>query len=88
MEDLINHKLFIPVQYIKINGFEDGENFNVTVIDVNSALSSQNEEIQSISREPYDIKLLCLGDVDDRTHFKEIEKKEYDDAFQKMITLF
>lgn len=83
-----NHKLFIPIQYIKINGFEDGENFDATVIDVNSTLPSNNKEIQSISRESYDIKLLCLGDVDDKTHFKEIEKKEYDEAFQKMITLF
>lgn len=83
-----NHKLSIPVQYIKINGFEDGENFDATVIDVNSTIPSNNKEIQSISRESYDIKLLCLGDVDGKTHFKEIEKKEYDDSFQKMITLF
>lgn len=83
-----NHKLHIPIQYIKINGFEDGENFDATVIDVNSTISSNNKETQSISRESYDIKLLCLGDVDGKTYFKKIEKKEYEDLFQKMITLF
>lgn len=84
----LKSRLLRPVQYIKINGFEDGENFDVTVIDVNSTISSNNKETQSISRESYDIKLLCLGDVDGKTHFKEIEKKEYDDLFQKTITLF
>ena len=84
----LNHKLYIPIQYIKINGFEDGENFDATVIDVNSTISSNNKETQFISRESYDIKLLCLVDVGGETYFKEIEKKEYDDLFQKMITLF
>lgn len=84
----LKSRLFRPAQYIKINGFEDGENFDATVIDVNSTISSNNKETQSISRESYDIKLLCLGDVDGKTYFKKIEKKEYEDLFQKMITLF
>lgn len=84
----LKSRLFRPIQYIKINGFESGENFDATVVDVYSIILNRNKEIHSISRKKYDIKLLCLGDVNYKTKFKEIEKKEYDDLFQKMITLF
>ena len=84
----LKSRLFRPVQYIKINGFDSGENFDATVIDVYSIILNRNKEIHSISRKKYAIKLLCLGDVNYRTGFKEIEKKEYDDLFQKTITLF
>lgn len=84
----LKSRLLRPVQYIKINGFEDGENFDATVIDVYSIILNRNKEIRSISRKKYVIGLLCLGDVSYKTKFKEIEKKEYDDLFQKTITLF
>lgn len=86
--DKFKYRLFRPVQYIKINGFENGENFDSTVIDVYSIIPNRNKEIHSISREAYAIRLLCLGNIEDKTYFTEIQKKEYDDAFQKMITLF
>lgn len=84
--DELNQNLMIPIQYIKINGFEDGENFDATVIDVKSVIF--DKEVNSIGRESYEIDLLCNGEIDDRTHFKEITKEEYDNAYNEMLTKF
>lgn len=82
----LNQKLMMPIQYLKINGFKDGNEFDATVIDVKSVIF--DKEVNSIGREPYDIALLCNGEIDDRTHFKEITKEEYDNAFNAMLTKF
>lgn len=82
----LNQNLMMPIQYIKINGFENGESFDATVIDVKSVIF--DKEVNSIGREPYEISLLCDGEIDNRTHFKEITKDEYDNAFNAMLTKF
>ena len=69
----LNRKLMMPIQYIKLNGVYDGENFDATVIDVKSIIF--DKEVNSVSRESYEIGLLCMVKLKTELTLKRYQEK-------------